>query len=283
MQDAIDRNPMTLSTEELKQQIIDHHPWHFSVDIRDGIGTSYCYTVDESLLPHHSGTVTFLEQRSWIHLLLNKIYPDGMANKSVLDCACNCGAYCFWAKELGASRTFGFDVREHWVNQAEFLRKNREADSTGMEFKVCDLYDVPKLNLEPADFTFFRGIFYHLPDPITGLKVAADLTKEVMYFDTATTHLLGDEKLAGALVASVEGTESYMSGVHRLNWYPTGPKVLRHILDWMGFKEVKVIDLKKGNSPDNDTGSLANEKGRIGILASKVEGLLGRFDDIPDE
>lgn len=283
MQDAIDRKPMTENIEELKKQIVEHHPWHFKIDIRDGIGTEYCYTVDESLLPYHSGTVTFLDQHAWIQGILTKVYPEGLANKSILDSACNCGAYCFWAKELGASRTFGFDVREHWINQAEFLRKNRDYDSTGMEFKVSDLYDVPKLNLEPFDFTFFRGIFYHLPDPITGLKIAADLTKEVMYFDTATTHVLGDEAVSGALVASTEGTESYMSGVHVLNWYPTGPKVLRHILSWMGFKEIKVIDYKKVNSPNNDTGSLAAKKGRISIVASKVEGRLDAFNDIPDE
>ena len=284
MQDAIDRNPvMTKDLAELKQQIVDHHPWHFKIDIRDGIGTEYCYTVDEKLLPYHSGTVTFLDQKSWIEQILNSIYPKGMTNRSVLDCACNCGAYCFYAKELGANRTFGFDVREHWINQAEFLRKNRDYDSTGMDFKVCDLYDVPKLNLEPHDFTFFKGIFYHLPDPITGLKIAADLTKEVMYFDTATTHVLGDEPLSGGLMASFEGTESFMSGVHTLNWYPTGPKVLRHILKWMGFVDIKVINYKKAYSPENDTGSLAAKKGRISILASKVEGRLDAFTDIPNE
>jgi tRNA (mo5U34)-methyltransferase len=45
--------------------------------------------------------------------MMNLIYPGGLEGRRFLDCACNCVAYSFWAKELGASETFGFDVREH--------------------------------------------------------------------------------------------------------------------------------------------------------------------------
>ena len=48
-----------------------------------------------------------------------------------------------------------------------------------------DLYDAPKHDLPKFDFTYFSGILYHLPDPITGLKIAADLTKEVLFISTA--------------------------------------------------------------------------------------------------
>ncbi len=269
-----------MSIDKLKQEIVALHPWHFKVDVRDGITTEYSRQVPPETLPYHSGTVTFLDDKPHINWLLKSVYPEGLTGKSLLDCACNCGAYCFWGKELGAGRTFGFDVREHWINQANFLLKNREADATDMEFKVCDLYDVPKLNLPQFDFTFFRGLFYHLPDPITGLKGVADLTREVIYLDTATTNAYEHEAHSGGLIACIEGTESYMSGVHRLNWYPTGPKVLKHILDWLGFVEIKVIMYVKDISPKNDTGPLAGKKGRIGILASKVPGRLDRIRDV---
>jgi tRNA (mo5U34)-methyltransferase len=76
-------------------------------------------------------------------------------------------------------------VRDHWINQAKFIQENRTVGPTdGMRFEVADLYDLPKLGLEPFDFTLFKGIFYHLPDPITGLKAAADLTKEILVLDT---------------------------------------------------------------------------------------------------
>ena len=47
-----------------------------------------------------------------------------------------------------------------------------------IRFEVCDLYALPELDLPSFDITLFNGIFYHLPEPVTGLKIAADLTKE---------------------------------------------------------------------------------------------------------
>jgi hypothetical protein len=99
----------------------------------------------------------------------------------------------------------------------------------------------------------FKGLFYHLPDPVSGLRIAADLTKELLILNTAT--LPGPE---GALMLADEGYE-LMSGVYGLCWYPTGPVVLERILRWMGFTEVAV------NWQMDD---------RIEMFASKVEGLL---------
>ena len=112
---------------------------------------------------------------------IKKLFPNGLEGKTLLDCACNSGGYCFWAKEFGAESTFGFDVREKWIQQANFLRKNRTiGTSENMEFEVCDLYDIPSKNLSPFDITIFKGIFYHLPDPIAGLEIAANLTKNLI-------------------------------------------------------------------------------------------------------
>ena len=118
---------------------------------------------------------------------------------------------------------------------------------------VCDLYDVPALGLAPFDVVQFKGIFYHLPDPVSGLRIAADLTRELLILNTAT--LPGAE---GSLVLADEGTH-LMSGVYELCWYPTGAAVLERILRWMGFVETAVN---------------WEIEGRIEILASKVEGLL---------
>ena len=130
------------------------------------------------------------------------------------------------------------------------------------------------------DITYFRGIFYHLPDPIRGLKIAADATNELLYLDTATVDLPEGENFSGGLMASYEGTKSPMSGVYGMNWYPTGHKVLRHILQWMGFCEVKVLWQWKDKNARADQGALAAHKNRMGILASKVPGLIRHRKDI---
>jgi len=97
----------------------------------------------------------------------------------VLDCACNAGGHLLEAKRQGAGRCFGFDVREHWIEQARFLARHRAAPRDGMRFEVQDLYELPRLGLDRFDVTLFNGIFYHVPEPLAALRVAADLTGDV--------------------------------------------------------------------------------------------------------
>ena len=169
----------------------------------------------------------------------------------------------------GVKFAFGFDVRDHWIAQARFVKNRRTVAPTDrIQFVVSDLYDLPERKLQPFDFTNFKGIFYHLPDPITGLKVAADLTKEVMFFNTSTTWGRED----GYMQSGWESKEAVMSGVHGLKWYPTGPKVCADILRWLGFVEVKLTF----NKQQYDQPQL----GRIDMVAAKKPGML---EKVPGE
>ena len=223
-------------------------PWHHEVEVAPGITTGVSRDAE---YPKQCGDVVLHDYRGEFHALMGRLYPS-LEGKSFLDCACNCGGYLFWAKELGAERVFGFDVREHWIRQARFLGEHR---GEGVDAVMCDLYDLPGLGLDPFDIVQFKGLFYHLPDPVSGLRIAADLTKEILILNTATKP--GEP---GSLVLADEGTE-LMSGVYGLCWYPTGAEVLDRILRWMGFTEV-VVNWEI--------------EGRIEMLASKVDGLLAR-------
>jgi hypothetical protein len=132
-----------------------------------------------------------------------------------------------------------------------------------MEFEVLDLYD---LDLEPFDVTFFNGLFYHLPDPIKGLKLAADLTREVMFLDTSARAGMPD----GYLAVENESTEILVSGVYGLNWLPTGPDVMERILAWAGFTEWIVAGHRSLNAGVD----------RLVMVASKVPGQLARIPDV---
>lgn len=100
-----------------------------------------------------------------------------------------------------------------------------------------DLCDLPEQGLAPFDFTYFSGLFYHLPDPIAGLKAAADLTKDILVLNTAA---VADTENPLGLTLALESQTKVMSGVHTLAWFPNGPEVLNEILTWLGFKEVKL-------------------------------------------
>jgi tRNA (mo5U34)-methyltransferase len=226
---------MTLTTSALREELIRLGPWHLEVDITPGLSTAAYLDAPAPAYPSSFGEVSLYRPREGFIRRLERIFPDGLEGRSVLDCACNCGGYLFWAKELGAGQCFGFDAREHWIRQARFLAEHRSGPGADIRFEVRDLYELPELDLEPFDITLFYGIFYHLPMPVTGMKIAADLTRELMIVNTATRNGLP----GGTLAASEEGKVELASGIYGLNWFPAGPDVLSRIFQWLGFTETR--------------------------------------------
>jgi SAM-dependent methyltransferase len=261
--------------EELIAEIQRLGPWHHLVDVCDGVDTNTGNQQNQD-----GRKVSLVNGKDNFSRLMSKIYPEGLSGKSFFDNACNCGGYSFWAKELGADMTFGFDVREHWIRQAEFLVKNRSFDTSGMEFRKADLYDIPKLDLPKFDITWFSGILYHLPDPITGLKIAADMTREVFYLNTAIMTMTEEELGSGSLYLSSEGTEYLMTGVHGLNWFPSGPRVLRKLLNWLGFPEVRIVMWLKRVKDDSRPEHLRSNVGRIALVGARETGMLKSLRDV---
>ena len=258
--------------QALREQIIELSPWHMDVQVTSGVSTRVSREMAEDpdcpARREDPDPVAFTNPREQWTRLLTSVHPGGLEGRSFLDCACNCGGYAFWTKEIGASRCFGFDVREHWIRQANFLAENRAWPSDGIAFEKLDLYELPRLDLEPFDITLFKGIFYHLPDPIRGLRIAADLSRELLILDTAYRNDQPD----GMLVLAEESKTRVMSGVYGLNWFPTGPGVLTRVLRWMGFPESRIT----GWRPEQP-GRRA-DVGRLTMVAARTEGLL---DELP--
>ncbi|MCE2792982.1 MAG: class I SAM-dependent methyltransferase [Blastopirellula sp.] len=252
--------PDRLLLEEIRQL----GPWHMNIQLTESVFTGEAFASGGAIRDRERNKgVSLLNLRGYFLGKLRQLYPAGVASKTLLDCACNAGGYCFWAREAGMESAFGFDVRDHWIKQAKFVQGHRTVASTDrIEFQVCDLYRLPERGCSPADITMFKGIFYHLPDPVTGLKIAADLTREVMFFNTSTVWGEPD----GYLKCGRESRENLMSGVHGLKWYATGPKVLSDILKWCGFVDRRLMfSVQQHDQP---------QLGRVEIIASKVPGLL---------
>jgi tRNA (mo5U34)-methyltransferase len=260
---------MSTQKETTKEELLAQGralvPWFLDVQVTPEISTRDFTDVP---YPESFGRVMLTNPRDRFLATLRKLYPDGLDGRSVLDCACNCGGFLFWAREAGAGRCYGSDVREHWIEQANFLLANRTAPSDDMSFEVRDVYDLPKAGLDPFDVVLFNGIFYHLPDPIEGLKVAADMTREVLIVNTSTTVGVPD----GQLAVSAESVTRAISGVYRLNWFPSGPDVLMRILAWLGFTEVRVNWWRR--PPEN----VAPGSGRLELVAARNADVLRNFE-----
>ena len=251
------------SLEEIRAKVIELGPWHQDVEIVPGLTTAAALADLEGsdngwIRPRGTGA-------RW-QRMLKQIYPNGLEGRAFLDCACNCGGFTFWTKEIGAGECFGFDAREHWITQARFLLEHRDGPRDGIRFERRDLYELAGEETGSFDVTLFKGILYHLPDPVAGLKIVADRTRELLIVNTATRSGLPD----GLLSIDLEDDQSFLSGVHGLSWFPTGPEVVRRILRWLGFPETAIVSYREelAGTPGH---------GRMEILASRREGLLEKF------
>jgi len=108
---------MTKSDEVLINEMEAIGPWHMDIALNERVTTGMTSAQDreKSLSP------SLLSKERHFKRVLTRIYPDGLAGKTFSDHACNSGGYCFWAKDLGAERTFGYDVRDHWIDQARYV------------------------------------------------------------------------------------------------------------------------------------------------------------------
>lgn len=247
----------------LLKRIQELAPWHHKIHISGDVWTGVGDTKDQT-----GSVVSYYDPLIAMKNLTRQVLPDGFEGRSFLDCACNGGGYSFAAKDLGASRVLGFDVREHWIRQCEFVMQNRTLPTENMEFRQADLLDVSLWD-EEFDVTWFSGLFYHLPDPITGLKNAADRTKELIFVNTAAVPVDPGVDEVPALHLKLEGSEELLSGVYNLAWSPSGPEVMKSVLKWMGFAETRLIfwhkKVRLGDRPVSGRLCIvgAREKGRL--------------------
>jgi tRNA (mo5U34)-methyltransferase len=240
-------------------------PWHLDVEIAPGLTTGAFAGApyDEQAF----GKVRVIDSGPRFLRTLDDLFPGGLEGRSMLDVACNCGGFLYWARDRGAGECLGIDVREHWIEQARFLARHRAAPSNGMRFEVQDLYELPRLGLDRFDVTLFNGIFYHLPEPLAALRVAADLTGDVMIVNTGSRTDLPD----GLLAAFEESRTRAISGVYGLAWFPTGPQVLTQMLRYVGFPETRSVwwEALERQAPGH---------ARLEVVAARSPAALAAFD-----
>lgn len=246
------------SADALREEIRRLGPWHHDVEIAPGVTTMGIRDTDD---PDRRFQEHYSPEQMMQHLF-GALYPDGLQGRSFLDCACNSGGHSIAAMRHGAGRSFAFDARQHWVDQAQFLARHCEARD--LTVRRCELGDLPGLGLEPFDVTLFAGIFYHLPDPIAGLKIAADMTRELLIVNTAVR-----PRRERGLMLNFESETHVLSGVDGLAWLPTGPKVMQDILAWCGFKHSR-IDLYWSNG--------VRGWKRLQMVAARDEKALAAYD-----
>lgn len=233
-------------------------PWLHDVEVLPGLRTGAARAADNP----DKGVRESFDPGQMIRRLVEDLYGD-LAGRSFLDCGCNAGGHAFAAASLGAGRTLAFDARQHWLDQAAFLGRHLEAPQ--LQFQRLTLAELAALAPEPFDVTLFSGLFYHLPDPVAGLKAAADLTREMLIVNTSVS-----PQTWPGLVLSRESAIHVLSGVDGLAWLPTSPDVMQQILSWCGFPHARVDLYWKPGQP--------RDWMRLQILAARDEATFARYD-----
>jgi tRNA (mo5U34)-methyltransferase len=248
-----------MNPETLRAEVIRLGPWHHDIEIVPGVRTG---AISRSqTYPSSTGPVTIIDPNEAMTHFVRSFYANGLESRSVLDCACNAGGWLFAAADAGAGRCFGFDIREHWIRQAQFVAANRPSEN--VQFMQCELAALPELALGQFDLTLFNGIFYHLPDPVAGLRIAADHTRELLVVNTMIA-----KKSTDALVLRPESPTDVMSGIHGLSWIPGSERVLQEILAWCGFPHTRVW-FRMAGEDDQD---------RIAIVGARDPEVFAHYD-----
>lgn len=231
-------------------------PWHFDVELRNGLRTT-----DGN--PAASENVPVVDPNE-LFQVMRRIFPDGLAGRSLLDVGCNGGAYCLLAHQMGAGHTYGFDSRQHWIDQAQFLTRHFGVD--GARFEAKSLHEVAFDR--DYDICIFKGILYHLPDPVHALQEVCSHTREMIVVDSETDGERGD--LCFRL--NPEGTVSLMTGMHGLAWWPSGPDLIAEVLVRLGFPAIREV-FWRPNKAGNRT-----RPGRCRVVAARDEATFRQFD-----
>jgi hypothetical protein len=117
------------------------------------------------------------------------------------------------------------------------------------------------------EVALFKGVFYHLPDPISMLTKICDLTARAIIVDSASrSDIPGD-----CMVPWWESTTHVMSGVDGLAWFPGGPEVVGAILKYAGFPHMRVVSHRRGGKDERF-------RGRFRVIATREESDLSAFD-----
>jgi tRNA (mo5U34)-methyltransferase len=256
----------TMTTAQLREEVIRLGPWHIDIDVTPELSTRAWLDVPRDTYPEELREISFYRPSAFLPRL-RRVFPDGLEGRTVLDVACNCGAHLFYAKEAGAGPCLGLDVRPRWIDQARFLADHRRAPTDAMRFETADLLDLPRLELGRFAVSFFCGIFYHLPDPVTALRLVAEATEELLVLRTATKAGLPD----GLLAFHRESRTHAMSGIHGIGWLPTGPTTVARILRWLGFREVRCSLWRRPPKADGDRDLLE-------VLAAREPGYFDAWD-----
>jgi SAM-dependent methyltransferase len=200
-------------------------PWHFNIEIAPGLWTADC-----------NGQGVDVVDPQDMKALFGKYYPNGLSGKDVLDAACNSGVYCFLAHELGARTVKGLEIRDHWLEQAKFVKRIKYNRVINISFLRRDARVYFETTRKRYDIVLLNGILDHFPDPIHALMGYCNLARETIVVDALCSYDVPEHGFASQIESQIQA----LSGIAGLAWRPGGPRAIQQILRYKGFERTDI-------------------------------------------
>lgn len=227
-----------MTRDEIQAELKRLAPWFHRIDLGDGLFTKTESVMGEPVDHPHGPWQT-----------IQKLLPDNLTGKTLLDVGCNAGFYAFAAKRRGAKRVLGVDGQRQHVRQGLFVRKALGLD---VEFRRLNVYELTPRSVGQFDITLALGLLYHLKHPILALENLYHVTKELLVIETAIMppertpesflHPLGEQQMLLHALAYVENPAGAKEQV--FNWFLPSVPALVALLRNTGFAEVEVVEVK---------------------------------------
>ncbi len=264
-----------------KRQLVADVPfWFHSIDLGDGVIT-----------PGRCGNGYLNEETARMSL------PD-LSGKSVLDIGTWDGYFAFEAERRGAARVVALD---HYVWSLDLPAKNlywqscraacippeeyhlvpglwqpetlpgKKAFDTArtilgsrVEPVLADFMTADLAPLGQFDIVFFRGVLYHIKDPLGALERVCRLTREFAIIETAAIRIPGKENVS---LFEFYGSSELNNDIS--NWWAPNAIALRNCCLAAGFQDTKLV-FQTVTDPGHTSGLSADvERLRITLHAWK--------------
>ncbi len=110
-----------------------------------------------------------------------KIFPDDLTGKTVLDVGCKYGYFCIEAIKRGAKKVVGIDFDRDNIRKARLI-----ADCLGFNI-TYELFDIETDSLqETYDYVLCLNVLHHLKNPISVIDKLVKATNEKLILEIAS-------------------------------------------------------------------------------------------------
>ncbi len=229
----------------------------------------YAYTLPDGTIIQVPPALQALHdsRRDMMRDVLRSYYGERLASVRAVDLACHQGFFSFELAKL-CRAVEGIDVNGDSLGGARAIARLNVVSN--VTFRQADIMTLPARSIAPAEIVLMFGLIYHVEDPMRLLRLAAEITQEVLLIETQLLPLELETNIEWGsashfrairgLFALVDDQDNSEGGVTSLALVPS-TNALRVALTAMGFRRVDVLSPPAG-APEQ------LQRGRRAVLAA---------------